>query len=99
MSDPSSNTGYTDRIRKPKRYLYMLRFQDELVGLSSKISETCDTEDSGALFLMVTTTTVQGYLCGINNLVRDFRELVGCRNIYPLYEQAMHQTFMLCWIR
>lgn len=66
--------------------------EQELANLSQRISTTCGTDESGALFLSVFSTKIREYLCGVTNLARRFRELVRCSNIYPLYEQVMHQT-------
>jgi hypothetical protein len=73
-------------------YEFVLGLEEELYDFSLRVSEICGTDESGALFMAVFSRTLRDYLCGLSNLTRSFRALFRCSNIYPLYEQLMHQT-------
>mmetsp|Transcript_58034 Transcript_58034/g.141833 ORF Transcript_58034/g.141833 Transcript_58034/m.141833 type:complete len:1124 (+) Transcript_58034:109-3480(+) len=81
---------------------FLFGFEEELVDLSFRITDTCGTDGTGALFLVTTTTRIRDFACEITNLVRSFRDLIRCSNIRPLYEQVMYQTICFaasdaCW--
>lgn len=68
------------------------QFTRELQVLAARTSETCGSDQAGALFLAVFADTASKYVCGVTNIVRSIRELLRCSNIYPLYEEAMLET-------
>ena len=81
---------------------YFFGFEEELLDLSLRITDNCGTDGSGALFLVATTARVRDFACTMTNIVRNFRDLIRCSNIRPLYEQVVHQKICFaasdaCW--